>query len=391
MMHRRLYLLSLMTLLVVGTSGLAQDTTGQPSYTQGQSRYWSPLLVDGISLAVIHDARSAGMGEVGLTTSPDAFSIAHNMSKLSFTDRTWGISVAHVPWMTELVKDMNISSLVGYYSFEGHGGLRHSFSGSLKYFHIGSTQAIPKNGNPVTTIHPYEFAVDLGYSLRFYDNWSVGAAVRYLISDYNYAVNGVSSKAQTVMGDLSLSYVKPVNIAGAQSVVTAAVAVNNVGDKMTHDGGATYLFSPAVFRLGVGVSSDISMFHRLGIHVEMDKLLVPTYPSPDSPNYDKEVAAYYAQNAFRALFSSWNDAQGGASEEFKEVNFSIGAEYTYAERLTGRLGYRYQHPSKGMGQGVTFGVGLRYEMVQLDVSYFLATVARSPLNNTLRMTVGIDF
>lgn len=389
-MHlRRLISLGFISTLVSLTA-LAQDTT-TPVFTPSEPKYWSPVLVDGTTLAVTHDARSAGMGEVGVSTSPDAYSIAHNMSKLGFTDSKWGLSIAYVPWMPGMVKDMNMSSLVGYYSFEDKSKMRHSFSSSIQYFHIGATQAIPKNGDPISTINPYEFAMDLGYALRFHKNWSAGVALRYLISDYNYSISGVSSRAQALLLDLSATYVRSVEISGAKSIIRSGIALNNLGGKMTHDGGHTFLFSPAVFRMGVGVSSEISALSRLGVHLEVDKLLVPTFPSPDSDHHEKRLENYYRKNPWGAIFSSWADAPGGAAEEFKEVGFSLGAEYTYSERLSGRLGYRYQHPSKGMGQGLTLGLGLKYEMAQIDIAYFVSTVARSPLNNTLRFTVGLDF
>lgn len=384
-------LITIPILLSLSALTLAAQEQTNHSLIPGQPTYWSPVLVDGTSLVVTHDARSAGMGEVGVSTSPDAYSMTHNMSKLAFTDRKWGLSAAYVPWMADMVKDMNISSLVGFYSFEGRSAMRHAFSASLRYFHIGATQAIPKSGAPITTIHPYEFAVDLGYALRFHPHWSAGMALRYLISDYNYSIGGVSSKAAALLFDLSLSYVRPLTIAGAESVLRSGLALNHVGGKMSHDGGATYLFSPAVFRLGVGVTTEVSALSRVGVHLEMDKLLAPTYPSPDLEDYERRLANYNATNPYGAIFSSWADAPGGAAEELKELCLSLGAEYTYADRLTGRLGYRYQHPSKGMGRGFTLGLGLRYEMVQLDASYFISTIARSPLNNTLRLTVGIDF
>lgn len=390
-MHIRRFIPFCILTTVMTVSAIAQDGS-KPTFTPGQPNYWSPVLVDGTSLIVTHDARSAGMGEVALSTSPDAYSIAHNISKLAFIENQWGISAAYVPWMAGIVKDMNMSSIVGYYSIENpRSGIRHALGGSLKYFHIGATQAVPKNGDPVTTIHPYEFAVDLGYALKFHKYWSAGVALRYLISDYNYAVNGVSSKAKSLLLDLSATYARPIEIAGTSSVIRSAIALNNLGGRMTHDGGATYLFSPAVLRFGIGISSQFSALSSVGVHLEVDKLLAPTFPSPGLDHYEQRLKKYYDTNPFAAIFSSWADAPGGVSEELREVGFSVGAEYVYADRLFGRLGYRYQHPTKGMNQGFTLGIGLRYGVAQLDASYFISTIARSPLNNTMRLTVGIDF
>ena len=341
------------------------------------------------SLSINPDARGAGMGNVGLTTSADAYSLFNNMSKMGFTEHTWGLAASYTPWMTALdVRDMSYSALTGYYAFVSEGGMRHALSGSLRYFRVGETLAFSSGLVTPVTVHPYELSVDLGYALRFTPQMSVGAALRYGISDYNVSYNGVISRAATLLGDLSFSYFRPVSLRGRDVTFSAAVAVNNIGGKLTHDGGKSYLFSPAVMRIGVGAEIEFSALHRLGLHLESSKFLVPTYPGNGT---DEELAAYYAMNVAEGLFRSFGDAKGGSAEELKEVAWGIGLEYAYAERLYGRAGFFYQSPEKGTGSGLTLGAGVKYEMVTLDFSYLAATNPDSPLNNTLRIAVSLDF
>lgn len=351
--------------------------------------YWSPVIMGLPSLTIHPDARSAAMGNTGLTTSADAYGIYHNMSKMGFLENTWGFSATYTPWMTSFgVKGMSFSYLTGYYSFESATGMRHSLAASARYFRVGETLAFMTNTMAPVTVHPYELAVDLGYALRLNRNWSVGAALRYAMSDYNTVSSGISGKAGTILGDVSVSYRRPFVAAARDMEVTAALALNNIGGKLTHDGGKSYLFSPAVMRLGVGLKTDFTALHKLGVHVEASKFLAPTFPGNGS---SEELSKYYSMSVFEGLFGSFSDAKGGSAEEFNEVAWGLAVEYNYADRLFGRAGYYYQHASKGTGTGLTIGAGVKYEMVTVDVSYLLASKPDSPLNNTLRVGVTLDF
>ena len=341
------------------------------------------------SLAILPDARSTAMGNIGLTTDADAYGLYHNMSKMGFLPNKWGLSATYTPWMSSFgVKGMSFSYLTGYYSFESKSGLRHSLAASLRYFRVGEALAFMTSSQAPVTIHPYEFAVDLGYALRLSPEWSVGAALRYAMSDYNTVAAGVAGKAATVLGDLSVSYRKAVVMGKYEGTVSAAVALNNIGGKLTHDGGKSYLFAPAIMRLGVGVETEFTALHKLGVHLEASKHMVPTFPGNGTTD---ELTAYYRQNFFEGLFGSFGDAKGGSLEEFKEVAWGIGLEYVYADRLFGRAGYFYQDPSKGTGSGLTIGAGVKYEWAEVDLSYLVASRPDSPLNNTLRIGVSFDF
>lgn len=388
-MNRAIFpaLLSVLLGTVFANAGFAQEGNGDVS--SSRPVYWSPVIMGLPSLAILPDAHSTGMGNIGLTTDADAYGICHNMSKMGFLENRWGLSVSYTPWMASYgVKGMSFSILTGYYSFETKSGLRHSFSSSLRYFRVGEALAFMTNSRTPVTVHPFELSTDLGYALRLSPEWSVGIALRYGLSDYNVVSSGISGKASTMLGDVSVSYRKPLVISDKDATVSAAFAVNNIGGKLTHDGGKTYLFSPAIMRLGVGLKTDFSALHKFGVHVEANKYLAPTFPGNGTK---EDLSRYYSQNVFEGLFGSFADSKGGSIEEFNEVAWGVGLEYNYADRLFGRAGYFYQHASKGTGAGLTLGAGVKYEMVTVDLSYLLATQPDSPLNNTLRVGVSLDF
>lgn len=363
---------------------------GNPA-TANIPKSFNPVITGGHILSITPDARAAGMGEVGLTTSADAYAQFHNLSKLPFIDKQWGAAVSYTPWMVDVKGDMSLSSVNGYFTWGEGGKLKHAVAASFRYFYIGKGLAFFSHQYAPVSIQPYELAFDAGYALKFHPNWSVGAGVKYLRSDYNYSLNGVAGLVNSVLFDLSGTFQTPLALGGQKTgILRAALALNNLGAKMSYDGGQTFLYAPAIFRLGVGLESEIEPMHQLAGHFELSKVMAPTYPISGEQEYAAHLNQYQKQSAFEAFFSSWIDAPGGFSEEIKEMMFSLGAEYRYDQRLFARAGYKYQHKSKGTGAGITLGAGVKYQMMNFDISYFLATQPNSPLNNTLRLTLGIN-
>lgn len=355
---------------------------------QTDAKSYNPVVTGAPILTITPDARSAGMGEVGLTTSADAHSLYHNISKLAFVEKTWGVSFGYTPWLTEVAKDISLSTLTGYYSWGNTGEINHAVAASIRYFHIGQTQAFQREMLMPLIIMPYELALDAGYSIALNKHWGLGMSARYLRSDYNYSVDEVKGKVDKLLFDLSATYQTPVHLGeGMSSNLRAAIALNNVGGKMSYDGGKSYLFAPAILRIGVGMDVQATAEHKIGMHIEANKVLAPTLNANDRLHPD----AYNKMSMWTAMGSSFNDAAGGVAEELREVVWALGAEYSYEDKLFGRIGYHHQDKSKGTNGGMTFGGGFIYEWAKVDLSYFVATQTNSPLNNTFRLTLGVNF
>ena len=276
-------------LWVWGNNASAQET--------GSAKTYSPVLTGAPILSITPDARSAGMGEVGLTTTADAHSIYHNISKLAYIDKEWGVSFVYTPWLSEVAKDINLSTLTGYYSWGNTGEINHAVSASLRYFHIGEAMAFQRELMIPTTIVPYELAVDLGYSIALNQHWALGASMRYLRSDYNYSVGEVKGLINNFLVDISATYQTDIAFSNdMKGALRAAVALNNVGGKMSYDGGRSSLFAPAKMRVGVGLDLDVAPQHQVGLHLEANKLLAPTF----NPSDRKAPDAYNKMNMWRA-------------------------------------------------------------------------------------------
>lgn len=377
--------LGLLLSFIIALPIVAQDGNN-PTVKPALGKVYSPTITAAPILSITPDARSAGMAQLGMTHSADIFSLYHNVSMLPRVSKQWGIAAAYTPWMADLVKDMSLSYLGGYYHWE-EGNYSFAVGSSFRYFHIGEVLAFPKRSQDPIKLHPYELAADVGFGVGIGKNWSVGMSVRYAYSDYNYSTTEGNATAGTLLMDISGTYQTNINLSNdRKGTLRTALAVNNIGGKMSFDGGRTYLFSPAVLRLGVGLESVLTSEHSLGVHMQASKLMVPSFPTDE-----KYLNGYYSQSALTALFSSFGDAEGGVAEEFSEIEWGIGAEYRYYDMLWLRGGYRYQNPQKGSNSGYSLGLGVKYEQIKLDVAYFIASRADSPLNRTLRLTLGIDF
>lgn len=361
-------------------------------------------------LMITPDSRAGGMGDVGAATSTDVNSIHWNPSKLGFAEKKMAIGISYTPWLRALVQDINMAYLSGYYKTKKSG----TIAGSLRYFSLGNITFTDNNGGKILDAHPNEFALDLAYGTKLSEDFSVGAAVRYIRSDLTNGaiVQNVNTHAgNAIAADISAIYRKK-NIKLSDKKATAAVGLNisNIGQKMSYsDAGKNSDFIPINLRLGGSLDIQLDEYNSLSIAGDVNKLLVPT-----PPIYEYEIDSatgrqtgkikYDANNkpiiaagkdpnrgVTDGIFGSFNDAPGGAKEELKEINYSFGMEYWYNKLFALRCGYFYENPTKGNRQFFTLGVGVKYNVFGLDFAFLVPTKQRNnPLANTLRFSLTFD-
>ena len=339
-------------------------------------------------LRISPDARSGGMGDVGIATSPDANSAFWNLAKTPFAVSKAGVAVTYTPWLKDLgLNDVYLASLAGYYKLDE----TQAISASLRYFSLGNIQFTDNQGNDLNSFKPREFAVDLGYSRKLSSKSGLGIAIRYINSNLagGQAVNGVSYKTgSSVAGDLHYFHM------GARENGEGfnwGITLSNLGSKISYTSDATQKdFIPANLGIGGAYTKVFDESNKLTFALDLHKLLVPTPPAVgDSAG----LVAYHNKGVVSSWFSSFNDAPGKFTEEMQEVQISGGAEYWYNNQFALRAGYFYENPNKGNRQYFTFGAGLKYNMFGLNFSYLLPQgtgVNRNPLSNTLRFSLVFD-
>lgn len=345
-------------------------------------------------LRISPDARAGAMGELALATSPDASSSYFNLAKVPFNESNAGANVTYTPWLKKLVNDVYLASLSGYYKFDE----MQAISASLRYFNLGSIQFTDYNGNPLNQSNPREFGFDLGYSRKLSENTSIGVGLKYIYSNLagGYAPSsGVTYKAGTaVAGDIGF-YHRRLNEAGQGWAF--GLALTNLGSKISYTDNADQKdFIPANFGIGTTYTKVIDESNKVSFGIDLNKLMVPTPPVPANPPTAQDTInfnEYRNKSVLGSWFSSFGDAPGGFSEEVKEFQVSLGAEYWYNNQFALRAGYFYEDKTKGNRRYFTTGVGVKYNVFGLNFSYLIPVnsgVNQNPLANTLRFSLIFD-
>lgn len=338
-------------------------------------------------LRISPDARSAGMGELSIATIGDANSSFANNGRTPFNVDKAGFSVNYTPWLRDLgVNDVFLASLSGYYKIDEDE--QQAVSASLKYFSLGSIQFTDALGNELSTYRPKEFAFDIGYSRKLSDKNGLGIALRYINSslargDYN----GQSYKpGSSVAADIHYYHH---GLKENGEGLNYGATLSNLGTKIAYSTDASQKdFIPANLGLGVAYTKVFDEMSKVTFGLDLNKLLVPTTGTSEA-----ELAAYHNMGVVSSWFKSFGEG-GGLGEEFKEINFSLGAEYWYNNQFAFRAGYFYENPEKGNRKYITVGAGLKYNMFGLNFSYVFPSgngITRIPLSNTWRFGLNFKF
>jgi len=395
-------ILTITALLCLAVSAMAADS---------KTSLFNPIHTAMVSNNIAPDARAGGMGDVGAATDPDVASQYWNPAKYPFCISRAGVQLSYTPWLRQLVNDMNIAYMSGYYRIGDYSAISaslHYFSLGEVYFADDSSQGYDSN----TSIKPYEMSVDVAYSLMLSEKFSLAAGVRFLLSDISYSRTEESSSATAFAADLACYYQNYVNIGQRECQLGLGLSLRNMGSKMTFAGSNRAEFLPTNLRLGAALMIPINEYNRFTIAADANKLLVPTYPTMDqyveaAKNGETQVGApefepssanldayadevYYNKGSIAGMFTSFGDAPGGFKEELEEIQWSVGAEYIYNDRFSLRAGYHDEAQSKGNRKYFTVGAGFRMSAFTLDAAYVISTAQSNPLDQTLRFSLNFD-
>lgn len=392
---KRIVLTAMMFIAFIATA-IAQDETGKNAF--------NPLQTGVTSLNIAPDARSASMGDLGVATDPDANSQYWNPSKYAFAYSTAGVSLSYTPWLRKLVNDIFLANLAGYWKLGSDDN--QALSASLRYFSLGEVNTKDGAGYSTQSLNPYEMALDLGYSRKLSDSFSMGVVFRYIYSDLGFSdsyAGDQTSGASAFAADISGFYNTYPIIGRNECQWTLGFNISNIGSKVSFNNGEDPAFLPTNLRLGTAFTFPLADYHNLTLAVDLNKLLVPTRPRQSDFTADEYGTEADAQGAYidaleewenmssiSGIFKSFSDAPGGMKEELQEIYWSLGAEYNYNQQFFLRAGYFHEHENKGNRQYFGFGAGFSLNVVRLDASYMLATAQTSPLDQTLRFTLTFD-
>lgn len=372
----RLYILALLTLLALPAAAQKED-------------FFNPVNTSVTSQTIAPDARSAGLGDVGVATDPDVVSQYWNPAKYPFTISRAGVALNYTPWLRELVNDMDLAYLAGYYRIGDYSAV----SASLRYFSLG--EVFLGTSDDAMTINPYEMSLDVAYSLMLSETFSIGAAVRWIYSDLTYDYTSDTAPGSAFAADLACYYQNYINLGQRECQLGLGLNISNIGSKISFGGDNNSEFIPTNMRLGASLMIPIDEYNRFTIAADANKLLVPTYPKQEdgesTEDYQERVQKnYYDVSSISGIFKSFGDAPGGLKEELQEVQWSVGGEYVYHDKFALRAGYHHESANKGNRKYFTVGAGFKMSVFSLDAGYVIATAKSNPLDQTLRFSLTFD-
>jgi len=383
--HLKFRVISILFLSSIGLIAVGQ------SLPTGQEVRYNPISTAVPFLTITPDSRHGAMGDVGVATSPDANSQYLNPSKYAFTEGKFGFSLSYTPWLRELVNDINLAYMAGYYRLNKN----EVIASSLRFFSMGDITLTGQDQTTIGTVSPSEFAFDVSYSRKLSDRLSGGVAMRYIRSDLSGGIGAETYTAGNAWAtDVSFYYFNKWGGTGDSRSIAAGINFSNIGGKISYDEGQNKEFLPANMRLGTTFTNEIDDFNSFSVSLDFNKLLVPTPKTQITYSSTGEVVVLpdntSNQSVISSIFGSFSDAPGGLKEELQEFTISTGAEYWYNKQFALRAGYFYEAQNKGNRKFFTAGVGVKMNVAAIDFSYVIPVQRNNPLANTIRFTVLFD-
>jgi hypothetical protein len=386
------YFLSALTLAACAFAANAQSDIKNDEF--------NPITTGVTSQSIAPDARGASMGDLGAATEPDANSQYWNPSKYAFAYSNGGVSLSYTPWLRKLVNDIFLANVAGY--FKVGSGDNQAVSASLRYFSLGEVASTDQSGASAQTLNPYEMSIDIGYSRKLSEKFSMGIVFRYIYSDLGFSDSysgDQTTGASAFSADISGYYQTYPVIGNSECQWAWGWNISNIGTKVSYDNGNYPAFLPTNLRLGTSFTFPLADYHNLAINLDANKLLVPARPresdydtstTEGQQEYLDAVEEWEDMSSITGIFKSFTDAPGGFKEEMREITWSLGAEYSYNNQFFLRAGYFYENKYKGNRQYFGLGAGFSLNVLRLDASYMLATAQTSPLDQTLRFSLTFD-
>ena len=338
-------------------------------------------------LLITPDARAGGMGDVGVATSADAFSLFHNAAKMTFSNRQVKAGITYSPWLRNLTDDI----FTGSASYMNRFSENAAWGADLKYFSLGQIDLTNSDGSDNGSINPNELAFTGAYSLKLSETFSMGVGLKYVRS--NLTFNGTNSTLRPINSfavDISGYYQSfEENYGDFNGRYRLGFNIANIGPKVSYSPGSED-FIPTNLKLGGGFDFILDDYNTISTNLEFTKLLVPTPPIRDT---DGNIVEGEDDNVgwVSGIFQSFGDAPGGFSEEIQEFTYAFGAEYLYNNAFALRGGYFHESQDKGNRQYFTLGGGFKTNALNVDLSYLInSSDVNNPLENSLRFSLSFD-
>ena len=212
-------------------------------------------------LMIASDARAASMGDMGVATSVDIYSQFWNPSKYVFSESKSGFGLSYTPYLSKLVNDISLGNLTYFNRINE----RSAFAVSLRYFSLGEIEIVQDEFSEALIEQPNEMTMDISYSLRLADQFSMGVALRYLRSDLKIgAVDPDAKAASSYAVDISAYFQsEEQNYGDIDGRWRGGMIIQNLGPKIKYDESGDDTFLPTNLRLGGGFDFLLDQFNKV--------------------------------------------------------------------------------------------------------------------------------
>ena len=357
-------------------------------WAQDKQNFLNPVNTAATFMSIAPDARGGSMGDIGAATEADVNSQYWNPAKYPFNVARAGVGISYTPWLRKLVNDINLANVTGFYRIGDYSAVH----ASLRYFSLGEVYLADMQD---MTIKPYEMSFDAGYSRMLSETFSMAVNLRFILSDIKYDYTAESSAGKAFAADIAMYRLGYFMAGNRECSFGWGINISNIGSKITYGGSDYSEFIPTNLRIGCNLTIPFNEYNKFSFGVDLNKLLVPTPPmqggEESTEDYQERLRRdYYDQSPIGGIFKSFGDAPNGFKEELEEIQWSLGAEYTYNDRFMLRAGYHHEAENKGNRKYFTVGAGFHMSVFTVDAAYVFSTAQTNPLDQTMRFSLAFD-
>ncbi len=363
-----------------------------------------------VFLMIEPDSRAAGMGNANVAIADNANAVFWNPAGLAFQTGS-SVGITHSNWLPEFNANLFYEYAVGKVAVDNIG----TFGAHITYFNLGTHEATDELGNSLGQFKSYDLAAGLSFGRQITDNLGIGVSARTIVSNLATGIS-IDTDTEVKRGvsfglDLGLLYKSDkFDLGGSKASFNVGANLANMGPTVGYTEGGQRDPIPTNLRFGYAFTLDIDEFNSITFANDFNKALYrvtsdSVFNADGTPTLDENDRAVIERNVdpwYRAIFSAWAPLEvdltpGNDREDARELNafdqmtVGLGAEYWYNQLFAMRAGYFYENPYNGNREFITFGAGIRYNIFGVDFSYIYALEEDSPLANTMRFSVLLDF
>lgn len=314
------------------------------------------------------DSRASGMGDLGTGLADDLNAIHWNPAGLAFQyDRQIGLSFS--PWLPQFNAGLTYNRL-NYAQY--WNAVQGTIAVDALVFYLGEFIRTDVNGRETGRFRSFEYSINFAYATQITDDFGVGVGVKYIESNLGESASaGGGGIGRTGALDLSALW-KPLKLKIADMDLSDRISIGanlrNIGPSVTYNQFADPL--PTQFRIGFATTFVRDEYNDLKFAADFSKLLVNR----------KTDGTFDAVPV--VLATGWATPN---------LELAGGLEYWYDRTIALRTGYYYEPTAVGNRNYFTVGLGVRFDIVEFNVSYIIPTVTNHPLANTLRISMIFNF